>query len=415
MGLSPHSTKLVCRAHNAAAVNAARETGENFIEKFAKQQYLDPEEVIAGVYPKADTNTKVASVYLNLNLSSASVERSKKRMQKLGSIEGMKTRLAARPPKKKPEVVAGPVPTSPKTAALRDRLRLQRMAAEVRSANLNARKKFAAAIDCLTVATDPQRVQLLREANRYVQDDFGKIAIDHLASMCLSEHQLKKFAADTPVIYNTPPDQNPILRQLPEIREAVSRWKKMAADYFVDKMVTIARHSPGSSLQKAADTNWPMPGKTIEETREILVRQAEETLRKSAIAPSSFAGGMIGSMFGGKSHSEGPGGIDTGLDEARLRLNSPRHDDKIRLIRAQTALHQLMNTDEVVSKHDPQEVLNAFNAVSQTSPHAVANDVSLQAYLRRYLQGHTEPFEVAQLVDLENKLRPGTQNNAHSR
>ena len=91
-------------------------------------------------------------------------------------------------------------------------------------------------------------------------------------------------------------------------------------------------------------------------------------------------------------------------------MADPDHENAIRRIRAQTMLSDLMSNDEVISGYDPNEVLDAYNEVSQLSPMSATQPALVRPWLRKRLsQGAVEPFEAAEMANVEKTLSQ-TQN-----
>ncbi len=87
-------------------------------------------------------------------------------------------------------------------------------------------------------------------------------------------------------------------------------------------------------------------------------------------------------------------------------ISTPEHEAELRRIQAQTLLHDLMTNDDVISAYDPDEILSAYNELSQLSPRAATQRAIVQPMLRRRLSaGGIEPFEAQQLVDIEKGLK----------
>ncbi len=74
------------------------------------------------------------------------------------------------------------------------------------------------------------------------------------------------------------------------------------------------------------------------------------------------------------------------LDDLRSVLD-PSHESEIRNIQSEALLNDLMANDEVVSGYDPEEVLDAFNEISQMTPYAANKKVIMRDLLRKRLAG----------------------------
>lgn len=115
-------------------------------------------------------------------------------------------------------------------------------------------------------------------------------------------------------------------------------------------------------------------------------------------------GDIVGPQIGDALKGPSPGDSVKGLVED---INSPSHDAEMRSIHSQAMLNDLMHNDEVVSGYDPHEVTNAFNEISQLTPHMSDNYAVMRSALRKYLTGgEIQPFEAQQLRDLDKTYAP---------
>lgn len=85
----------------------------------------------------------------------------------------------------------------------------------------------------------------------------------------------------------------------------------------------------------------------------------------------------------------------------------PVHDAEMSRIKTQAMLNDFLANDPVISTYDPDEVLTAFNQVSQLVPRASLQPAVMRGQLRKLLQQQDamEPFEANQLVEVEKGLK----------
>jgi len=77
---------------------------------------------------------------------------------------------------------------------------------------------------------------------------------------------------------------------------------------------------------------------------------------------------------------------------------------------AQLMLHQLMTQDPVLAGRDPNEVVAAYNMLSQSSPRVTQSPIALQSALRKYLEtGGFDTMDVASLASTEKSLGDAQQ------
>lgn len=95
-------------------------------------------------------------------------------------------------------------------------------------------------------------------------------------------------------------------------------------------------------------------------------------------------------------------------DVAKMKnkLEDPEHNNELRKIKAQTALHSLMTDPEnPISEYDPEDVLNAYNELTQISPRIADKPAILTPMLNKRLAGRMEPFELGEALKLELGLK----------
>jgi hypothetical protein len=94
------------------------------------------------------------------------------------------------------------------------------------------------------------------------------------------------------------------------------------------------------------------------------------------------------------------------VQRAQQGLADPGHEAKLRGIRAQAILHDALFSDPVIRGYQPNEIIDAYNDLSQLAPAAASSSMIMQPALRRMLsQGGLESMEIDQLLGTEQKLR----------
>jgi hypothetical protein len=95
-------------------------------------------------------------------------------------------------------------------------------------------------------------------------------------------------------------------------------------------------------------------------------------------------------------------------NKAMKALQDPGHTAKLRNMQTSALLTDLMANDEIISSYDPEEVIHHYNEISQIAPRASGQEGIVRAVLRKRLAGGQsaiDPFEVSQLLDMENKIK----------
>lgn len=96
------------------------------------------------------------------------------------------------------------------------------------------------------------------------------------------------------------------------------------------------------------------------------------------------------------------------------RLANPEHELELRKIHVQAMLSNLLQNDPIISGYNPDEVMTAYNEFAQLSPSASSQIVLARPWLRKRLtQGSMEPFEAAEMTNVEKSLREMSKPNAN--
>jgi hypothetical protein len=87
-------------------------------------------------------------------------------------------------------------------------------------------------------------------------------------------------------------------------------------------------------------------------------------------------------------------------------ISDPAHEQQLRVYETQALLNNLMWSDPVVAKADPNMVIEKFNELMRLAPRVAMDPAAVRGAMRRMLQGEPiEPFETGQLLDVEQKLQ----------
>lgn len=141
---------------------------------------------------------------------------------------------------------------------------------------------------------------------------------------------------------------------------------------------------------------------------------SRETLSSCLIEPEKEA--ALGQWAGGAAVATGTRALlDKALSGAETNkaiesryadLEEPDHENAIRSIQAQAMLAEMLgNPENPISGYDPDTVLHAYNEIAQLAPRLATQPAAMQPLLSKRLSGHTEPFEVREIADLEKGLK----------
>ena len=67
--------------------------------------------------------------------------------------------------------------------------------------------------------------------------------------------------------------------------------------------------------------------------------------------------------------------------------------------------------DNPISEYEPEQVLNAYNELTQLAPRLSQQPAAMQPLLAKRLAGHVEPFEVKEIGDMERGLQQTQDQN----
>jgi hypothetical protein len=86
-------------------------------------------------------------------------------------------------------------------------------------------------------------------------------------------------------------------------------------------------------------------------------------------------------------------------------IATPEHEQQLRDIKTRAMLEDMLSNDPIIKGHHRDEVLDAFNDVSQLSPRASQQPLLMNAMLRKRLQqGALDPFDLGEAVKTEKGL-----------
>jgi hypothetical protein len=123
----------------------------------------------------------------------------------------------------------------------------------------------------------------------------------------------------------------------------------------------------------------------------------------------AFLGSMIGGALTGAASQKAREMAAKKPDpaaQAALKLKDPQQEAEVRNAQTQAMLSDFLANDEVISGHDPNEVLAHFNELSQLAPRATSQQGLMRSLLRTRLQtGSMAPFEIETLLKIENALK----------
>ena len=380
--------RLMVHAYNTGRTTACREAGNSPAEKAADFQLADVDAILDELFPAvAKTAAEIARnevVSTEYAVPPTGFLGRRKQMQKtaFAPIETTWT------PPPRDEHAAAMRAASQKQAAVRADEELRRQATA-------AHTKAAAAMDALHEYFRRPGNMSFQDAVRETQLRYGDAAVSALKKVAAVYPHLEKQAATNARHFGVcvPCDM------AQNVTTAVETWvdaqsklpqPKVAEVKLAPEIVT------GSILSRASEVP-------------LELKKADASSSPFSLNPASMTRNLGEKLYeGGGSYIKEP---DAMMGATLKEITDPDHERKLRNIRAQSVVTDLMTNDPVISGHDPREVANAFNELAEIAPNFMDSTATVQALLRKRLEaGQLADFDVKQLLELE-KIRAEKQKN----
>jgi hypothetical protein len=380
---------LMVHAYNTGRTTKQREQGEGTLEKAADFQLADVDIVRDRLFPK---DVKTAA-----QIERAHVVSTDYAVSPTGMLQRRKAAMAkeAAAAVALPEKTWAPPPRDEQAAARKaaSAKRAAELAAEeVRRHATVAHAKAAAAMEELhEYFRHPGNVSF-QDAVRETELRLGADGVNVLKKLAAVYPLLEKQAA-TKQLFLGGCDPVTLVSKVLDAVETYNETRQKLAS---------------TAVKQAAFCNKKAPEIT---TESILYNPADEPLTLKGASddkPSGFFGGLtaapkaIGQTLSGVMPFAKPKEPGDFKADAFKSLTDPAHENELRSIRSQGALHDLIVNDPVISGHDPHEVAMAFNELADLSPNFVDSPAMMQALLRKRLEaGQMADFDIKQLADIE--------------
>jgi hypothetical protein len=85
-------------------------------------------------------------------------------------------------------------------------------------------------------------------------------------------------------------------------------------------------------------------------------------------------------------------------------LAAPAHEDSLRAIRTRAMINEMMAADPIISGYPADDVMEAFNHLSEVAPRAMQHRLMAQTLIRKYLESAAalDPFDLDQMLNLDS-------------
>jgi hypothetical protein len=379
---------LMTSAYNTGRTETQRKSSEDVLEKAGEFELADADVIRDRMFPET---TKTAAEIRRHSVIDESYSRppaflaEREQREKVASLPGGELRFCAKP---------APLPVESDAAAKRAFHEITKNHRAVETARAKAQYLFDRThAETQKLASFLRQVgapnfSTVRENAVILYGEPARSLFDHIAA---KDKVLSKQAADTrltAVDHRSTPYVlvQSILSLSNEYRQARADHEKIAAD----------------SARREVELKRPF---------------YEEAEAQSVLGPLSetekeaFFGAMVGTAAGSSMGRElgthlGSRPIEVLKAKALEKVTDPQQEMALRNLQTESMLNDFMANDDVISTHDPNTVLGHFNELSQLAPRASSQSGLMRSLLRRRLQqGASDPYEVEQLIKIENGLR----------
>jgi hypothetical protein len=382
---------LMVHAYNTGRTTSTREQGDSAGEKAADFKLANVDTIIDTLFPSV---VKTSSVLANETTISTeyAVSPSGFLARRKASMEKAAASITALPAK----TYVAP-PRDEHSAAMRDhskRAADKRAVEEVRRLATIAYSKAANAMDDLaTYFRSPSSISY-GDVMRSAEVRVGAEGVSVLTKLAAVYPWLEKQAATDKRHFgvNTPYDLiDTVIEKLAEYKAHKTAFDLMAP-------------AKKEAAQKPEPTTGSILYNPLEESLEL--KKADASLPTGPVSMTRQLGENLYSGTSGY-FAKTPGDL---RNEAFDEITDPNHERKLRNIKAQSTLADMITNDPVISGYDPREVTNAYNEIAELAPNFADSTAAMQALLRKRLEaGQLADFDVKQLEEME-KIRADKQN-----
>jgi hypothetical protein len=396
-GLTKDQIRLVGRSYNIGVVNSDRRDGENFQIKFAVSSRVDPDAVIAEVFPSAE---KVAS---SVDVVASVYQTKVPARDKLAQSQWKPKEYTI----KRCSCGCGQKEAECEECQMTGYRRAKKKASEIASLKQHVNRCEQDAVLKVAAVKEAYRDEFKNSADyltwvsKVAHENWGKtgrLIVNQLAERVLPKYKLAEFISrgTCPGTQPKPIDLSKgVFAAIKEAVDATRKWAQAEVE-FIPKALEIRREVDAIMRETRPKLSMiVLPGMTE--------RQVHDTIwEKKANMLTGMLGGMAMKLKDGPSPSE----VDAnGLLKARVQLNDPMHQSELRRLDAETMLNRLVNEDEVIASYSPEQVADAFEEISQSAPGLLDNPSLFRANLRRQLGGHLTPHDANDMVEQDQRVR----------
>jgi len=377
--------QLIVTAYNTGATTSNRETGDNTLEKAADFRLADASEILDNIFPKiVKTSAEIVrerTVSTEYALPPTGfITRRQQQMEKAAaSAVPMPEKTWVPPPRDAREIAKRAY--SAKVAARRE-------AEDARGMASAAYQKAGVAMDALAeYFMTPHNCSFssVKRAAEIQLSSIGTSVLTRLAAVY--PHFTKQSEVRGEILKCGQPIK--LIENIVGTLEQYNTAQKKA-DVYIKQAEPPERESPNIITHSVLYDPAAEP---------LQLKKADglETIPTGPVSLTRTLGQTVWSGTGSYIPQ-----TDAMKTDAFKDITDPDHDRKLRGIRAQGVLADLITNDPIISGHDPREVATAFNELAEVAPSFMDSSATVQALLRKRLEsGQLADFDIKQLVDME--------------
>lgn len=387
-GWGPEMVRLASYAYNTGRQTAQREASATALDKFATFPLADADKIISSIWP---SEVKAAEDAVTDEYAVAprwvSDRDTKERLTKAAALLG-----------------GGVV----KTAAAR--------VTPEATTHSNALDRAAVALHEAGVkkaqATEHLIAGMHKLADYFRLNPLDRLPLSHVEVAAKETHgeavmPLLRWCVDhvgsTEKWYDEKTAASTLIEVDPEAvpMQIIAGCLKKANEVNAARAAVAAAEATLKSVKAAAYAATQKPAAALPCAESLLA----EDEREEKQAAGGLLSGLVGGLGGGAAFSKlvNPNPA-SGVSSMAMKLDSPEHDTELRQVRTQAMLGELMATDPVIGSHNPHQVAQAYNEISQLAPRAALQPGVMRSALRSRLQGNTATFEAKELLDIDRTL-----------
>lgn len=391
-GIPPGNVNLMVHAYNTGRTTRQRIDGDDAMDKSADFPLADASRVLELMYPNdvktAAEQRRTEAISTEYAIPPTGIlQRREKRAICSREVDWS---LGALPPESYPTE-----PMARMRKAYNESEWLQRKVVEARVATSDAREKMARTFMELTDyfrRPEALPIPIVGEQVTIMHGDKGQQVMDQLIKVTpgLMKFSKHKAADKKPGLGVADGEPYALISQL---LDEVDAYKEKKATY--EGVYKDAAERSEALLRPFVQ---PRPHSVLEGPPFSVGSE-----KAAGFLTGALSGALLKKVFTPKPST-------AGVESTFSELTDPEHEQRLRGIRAQAMLQDLIINDPVIAGYEPGETMGAYNEIVQMAPRAADKRLLMQGLLRKRLaQGLLDPYEVEQILSTEEKQRKLTE------